>query len=381
MNKKLVFGSVGVVVLASAVYVGGVYYTGVKINEYLGSLENNTSVQKQINKYIPESKLSSVTDSDSMFTEQGRFVFSIEDEKYEIPYTIKKGFGSAKTVIDTKNLNNFVENNGNISFVPGSVKSSLEFDSSIFSSNITGQGYLKADYKDTSKGNLDSSVKIDISNNEKVLTHVNVKNLQDDRTFSVSELEIVNHIQGISEIKDVGDSSLTLKGFKTNNYKIDNLRLASKAVNKNAQGDFDLNVTLVGDALFEYLNDFDIDFTISKMNTRVLEGLSNEESFDANYKKFLSSLTDLTVNKLNGRVGKIVAFFTGVPNIDKFNLKSQGKFSWNPEQGIDSLKGTLTVKSDSNKNAEQFFVEKDGSFESVLKIENNRLSVNGNPLL
>ena len=36
--------SAGAVVLASAVYVGGVYFTGVKINEYLNGIENNETI-------------------------------------------------------------------------------------------------------------------------------------------------------------------------------------------------------------------------------------------------------------------------------------------------------------------------------------------------
>ena len=85
---------------------------------------------------------------------------------------------------------------------------------------------------------------------------------------------------------------------------------------------------------------------------------------------------------MNGKVGKIVAFFTGIQNVDQFNLTSSGKFEWNLEEGMDSLKGMLTVKSDSNKNAEQFFVEgEDGSYESAISIENGRLMVNGKPFM
>ena len=93
-------------------------------------------------------------------------------------------------------------------------------------------------------------------------------------------------------------------------------------------------------------------------------------------------MNPLSVNRrFRSRVGKIVAFFTGIQNVDQFNLTSGGKFTWNFEEGMDSLKGNLTVKSDSNKNAEQFFVEKNGAFESELAIENGRLTVNGKPFL
>ena len=143
-----------------------------------------------------------------------------------------------------------------------------------------------------------------------------------------------------------------------------------------------MNITLSGDDLFGYLQNYDIDFTLSKFNTDVLEKASQNAAVDdGSYQEVLKSLNSLTVNKLNGRVGKIVAFFTGIQNVDQFNLTSGGKFTWNLEEGMDSLKGNLTVKSDSNKNAEQFFVEKNGAFESELAIENGRLTVNGKPFL
>jgi len=79
MAKKSVMFSAGAVVLASAVYVGGVYYTGVKINEYLNGIENNETITKQINQYLPGAKVSCKVDDDSLFSEKGNFTISFED--------------------------------------------------------------------------------------------------------------------------------------------------------------------------------------------------------------------------------------------------------------------------------------------------------------
>ena len=189
-------------------------------------------------------------------------------------------------------------------------------------------------------------------------------------------------MQGITDIKSFGNSSLIIKGFEAMPYKFDNLKLTSKAVNQTKEGDFDMNVTLSGDDLFGYLMNYDIDLTVSKFNTDVIEQLSQSADTDKSYQELFKSVNSLAINKLNGKVGKIVAFFTGIQNVDQFNLTSSGKFEWNIEEGMDSLKGMLTVKSDSNKNAEQFFVEgEDGSYESALSIENGRLMVNGKPFM
>jgi hypothetical protein len=382
MANKLVLFSAGAVVLASAVYVGGVYYTGVKINEYLNGIENNETISKQINYYLPGSKVTCKVDADSFFEEQGNFFLSYEDEKVKIPFTISKGFGSAKTKIGTEEFVAFVEKNDAIKFAPNTVKADLEFDSSVFSSKIKGHGSLKADYLDNSKGKLDSVLNVDVTSDEDVITNLNIKNLQDGKSFSVKEIEMTGNMQGITDIKNIGNSSVIVKGFEAMPYKFDNLKLTSKAVNQTKDGDFDMNITLSGDDLFGYLMNYDIDFTLSKFNTNVLEKVSQNAAIDdSSYQEILKSINSLTVNKLNGKVGKIVAFFTGIQNVDQFNLTSGGKFTWNLEEGMESLKGKLTVKSDSNKNAEQFFVEKDGSFESELAIENGRLTVNGKPFL
>ncbi len=382
MANKLVLFSAGAVVLASAVYLGGVYYTGVKVNEYLNGIENNQTISKQLNYYLPGSNVSCKVDADSFFAEQGNFILTFEDETVKIPFTIKKGFGSAKTVIGTDDFVSFVEKNDVIKFAPNTVKANLEFDSSVFSSKIQGHGSLKADYQDNSKGKLDSVLDIDLTSDEDVITHLNIKNLQDDKSFSVKEIEMSGNMQGLTDLKSIGNSSVIVNGFEARPYKFDNLKLTSKAINQTKEGDFDMNITLSGDDLFGYLMNYDIDFTLSKFNTNVLEKVSQNVATDENaYQELLKSLNSLTVNKLNGRVGKIVAFFTGVQNVDQFNLTSSGKFTWNMEEGMDSLKGSLTVKSDSNKNAEQFFVEKNGAFESELSIENGRLTVNGKPFL
>jgi hypothetical protein len=382
MANKLVLFSAGAVVIAAAVYAGGVYYTGVKVNEYLSGIENNETISKQLSYYLPGSNLSCKVDKDSFFTEQGSFILSVEDESVKIPFTINKGFGSAKTIIGTDEFVSLVEKNDAIKFAPNTVKADLEFDSSVFSSKIKGHGRLQADYQDNSKGKLDSVLDVDLTSDENVISHLNIRNLQDGKSFSVKEIDMSGNMQGITDLKSIGNSSVVIKGFEAMPYKFDNLKLTSQAVNQTKEGDFDMNITLSGDDLFGYLQNYDIDFTLSKFNTDVLEKASQNAAVDdGSYQDVLKSLNSLTVNKLNGRVGKIVAFFTGIQNVDQFNLTSGGKFTWNLEEGMDSLKGNLTVKSDSNKNAEQFFVEKNGAFESELAIENGRLTVNGKPFL
>jgi hypothetical protein len=382
MAKKSVLFGAGAVVLASAVYVGGVYYTGVKINEYLNGIENNETITKQINQYLPGAKVSCKVDDDSFFSEKGNFTIAFEDETLNIPFTINKGFGSANTVIDTAKFEEMIAKNDSIKFAPNTVKADLEFDSSVFSSKIKAHGALKADYLDNTKGALDSALNIDINSDEDVVSHLNIKNLQDGKSFSVKEIEMSGNMQGITDIKSFGNSSLIIKGFEAMPYKFDNLKLTSKAVNQTKEGDFDMNVTLSGDDLFGYLMNYDIDLTVSKFNTDVIEQLSQSADTDKSYQELFKSVNSLAINKLNGKVGKIVAFFTGIQNVDQFNLTSSGKFEWNLEEGMDSLKGMLTVKSDSNKNAEQFFVEgEDGSYESALSIENGRLMVNGKPFM
>ncbi len=382
MANKLVLFSAGAVVIAAAVYAGGVYYTGVKVNEYLSGIENNETISKQLSYYLPGSNLSCKVDKDSFFTEQGSFILSVEDESVKIPFTINKGFGSAKTIIGTDEFVSLVEKNDAIKFAPNTVNADLEFDSSVFSSKIKGHGRLQADYQDNSKGKLDSVLDVDLTSDENVISHLNIRNLQDGKSFSVKEIDMSGNMQGITDLKSIGNSSVVIKGFEAMPYKFDNLKLTSQAVNQTKEGDFDMNITLSGDDLFGYLQNYDIDLTLSKFNTDVLEKASQNAAVDdGSYHEVLKSLNSLTVNKLNGRVGKIVAFFTGIQNVDQFNLTSGGKFTWNLEEGMDSLKGNLTVKSDSNKNAEQFFVEKNGAFESELAIENGRLTVNGKPFL
>lgn len=382
MANKLVLFSAGAVVIAAAVYAGGVYYTGVKVNEYLSGIENNETISKQLSYYLPGSNLSCKVDKDSFFTEQGSFILSVEDESVKIPFTINKGFGSAKTIIGTDEFVSLVEKNDAIKFAPNTVKADLEFDSSVFSSKIKGHGRLQAYYQDNSKGKLDSVLDVDLTSDENVISHLNIRNLQDGKSFSVKEIDMSGNMQGITDLKSIGNSSVVIKGFEAMPYKFDNLKLTSQAVNQTKEGDFDMNITLSGDDLFGYLQNYDIDLTLSKFNTDVLEKASQNAAVDdGSYHEVLKSLNSLTVNKLNGRVGKIVAFFTGIQNVDQFNLTSGGKFTWNLEEGMDSLKGNLTVKSDSNKNAEQFFVEKNGAFESELAIENGRLTVNGKPFL
>ena len=382
MANKLVLFSAGAVVIAAAVYAGGVYYTGVKVNEYLSGIENNETISKQLSYYLPGSNLSCKVDKDSFFTEKGSFILSVEDESVKIPFTINKGFGSAKTIIGTDEFVSLVEKNDAIKFAPNTVKADLEFDSSVFSSKIKGHGRLQADYQDNSKGKLDSVLDVDLTSDENVISHLNIRNLQDGKSFSVKEIDMSGNMQGITDLKSIGNSSVVIKGFEAMPYKFDNLKLTSQAVNQTKEGDFDMNITLSGDDLFGYLQNYDIDFTLSKFNTDVLEKASQNAAVDdGSYQEVLKSLNSLTVNKLNGRVGKIVAFFTGIQNVDQFNLTSGGNFTWNLEEGMDSLKGNLTVKSDSNKNAEQFFVEKNGAFESELAIENGRLTVNGKPFL
>ena len=84
MANKLVLFSAGAVVIAAAVYAGGVYYTGVKVNEYLSGIENNETISKQLSYYLPGSNLSCKVDKDSFFTEQGSFILSVEDESVKI---------------------------------------------------------------------------------------------------------------------------------------------------------------------------------------------------------------------------------------------------------------------------------------------------------
>lgn len=377
MIKKIVLGVALVAAGASSIYCGGVFYTGVKLNDFLENSDKLIAQNHQIQNLIPGASLTYVPETKGFFSEKGKFVFEGRGDKTEFDVDFEKSFLKATANFDTQKLKEFVKEIPILKFDNETINIETNLVVNALSADADFNCNFDAKYKNVTDKMYSSKFNVNIDKDENIKTLLAVNNFISD-SASIDSLNFTSKMQGLTEIKEPGEIALSVKGISANSYVSKTVEFKAKSINLQKNGDFDLNITAKGDSILDYLFDYDIDMTVSKFNKNILSEYQNSKEQNPDLaKQVIASVNALKIDKLNGRLSQIVGFFTGISNIDKMNITSTGGFIWDPKQGVDSVKGSLTLTSDIQDSSHKFFIPKDGKFVSVISMQNNHLYVNG----
>ncbi len=382
MANKLIIGGISAIVLVGAIYVGGVYFTGVKVSEHLQDLDNNVQKNAQIQAALPGLKVTYQEENSSLFSKTGKVHLSLPDDDGSVnealvPLFINNGFLNTKISLDADKFDLDLNVDELLPLDKNSQKLNAYVEGSLISSKVKCVADVSAAYTDKNYGALTLNFEADIDGDENIEFNSNLKNIK-SHDGNLEQAELTSKMKGFENIVDLGESRIVLKGLNAGIYNFKSMEFTSKAVNKQKDGKFDLNMSLKGDSLMGYLYDYDVEVTLASLN---INDFNQDSKREEDLAKLISNLHHLEVHKLNCRPAQIVGFYTGIAEIEKLKLTSSGAFDWDVKSGFDSLKGQLVINADSNKNMERFFVEKNGKFESVIKVENNRFFVNDVPFM
>ncbi len=377
MIKKIVLGVAIAAAGATSLYCGGVFYTGVKLNEFLENSDKLIAQKHQVQNLVPGASLTYEPKSKGFFSENGTFIFDARGEKSEIDVEFEKSFLKTKANFDTQKLKDLIKEIPGLNFDNESVNVNANLVVSALSADADFNCDLDAKYKNVKDKNYSSKFNVNIDKDENINTSFAITNFISD-TASIDSLNFTSKMQGLSEIKEPGEIALSIKGISANSYVSKSVDFKAKSINLQKNGDFDLNITAKGDSILDYLFDYNIDLTVSKFNKNILSEYQKAKGQNADLaKQVISSVNAMKIDKLDGRLSQIVGFFTGISNIDKMNITSTGGFIWDSKLGPNSIKGSLTLKSDVQDSAHKFFMPKDGKFVSVISVQNNQFYVNG----
>lgn len=382
MKNKFIIAGISAVLLVGGVYVGGVYYTGVVVHKHCAEIGGSIAKKPQLQSVVPGLSLEYSRLNNSLFSESGKIVISFPSEdgktqNIEIPININNGFFNSTISLNPDNFNLDVDLD-NFELDKNSQKLNMLFNISVLSKTLDIAGDFTANYENSSFGVFTAKLNSKIDSNENINTELKFLNLKNSEG-SLDSLDITTRMQGLNEIKDVGDSKIVVEGFNAGLNSFKTMTFTSKAVNKDKNGKFDLNLTLSGDNLAGYAYDYNIDVVLSSLNVNDFNHYYAKDMKNAT--SLVSNLKHLDINKLDCRLAPIIGAFVGIPELDKVKLSSYGKFDWDVKLGLDSVSGSLTVNADTNKNLERFMVEKDGKYQAVIKLEKNRLFVNDMPYM
>ncbi len=382
MKNKLIVGGISAVILLGAVYVGGVYYTGIKVTEQLEKVDSMVASNSQVQSAVPGLKLEYKEQNSSLFSKSGVMALSYPDEdgktqSFEIPVFINNGFASSTITLNSKNFNLDLDIEA-LKLDKNSQQFDVKVTASRFSDNVHIDGNFTSKYENAEFGTLSAKLLSDITTDEHIHTNLLLSNLKNTEG-SLDTLKVESRMQGFSRITDIGESRIEIEGLNAGLNSFKNMIFTANSANKDKNGNFDLNMTLKGDNLAGYAYDYDIDVTLSSLNVNDFN--SYYEKGEKSAVNLFKNLNHLDIRKLDCRLSPVLGAFIGLPDLDKVKLNSSGKFDWDVKLGFDSVVGTLTVGADTNKNLERFFVEKDGKYQAVLKLENSRLFINDMPYM
>ncbi len=367
----------GIITATVAVYVGGVYATGRVIDDYLEKIDENVAASAQIQKLMPGLSMKYELTENRFFSQSGVVTCSYKDNEIKVPVKISKGFLKAGTKFDTREVNELIGKDVLLRLDPKSIDARASFNIAFMATSYNFLFSLNGNYLvDPAK-----TVKFDFSvmadDGENIVTDAKFRNLILPGMVIADEIDLASSFKGFDKIKDFSQASVRVKNIRSNRFVKDDFEIATTAVNKDKDGNFDLNITARGDEIVGYLKNYDLDMTLSRLNIDKLNAVSAQNATEKDRDALLSGLNSAEITRFNTRAGQIVGFFTGIMDIEKMEFKSQGHFDWKYEDGFDSAKGKLVITTDSNQGAERIFVEHDGKYEAQISLENNKFFLNG----
>ena len=358
MNKKIIASVCGAAVLATAVYFGGVYVTGIRINEALNSIEKSIHDEEDLKNAISDLNAKYTRVSEGFFSNEGRIDFELGKLKSSVP--------DAKLKVSED-----------------SIKGNVEIYYNALSRNLDVESQIKADYLNVDNASFSLNSYLNLNSSEDLEIKVNATDVYD------AQGNYVKNVDGRALLEKKHDTyvftygKLALDDIMLSRVGAKHFEYESAAQNVTADGDFDISLKLKGDNLVDVIYDYDISLLLSKFNFKdVVEYYKkSKESTRVDTEEFLSKFSLLNIEKLNLRVSSLYGSFIGTRDLGKHNLRGTGSFTFDIRQMPESIKGELKFESDSNTGAESILKEADGKYQAVFSVENGKLKLNGERFL
>ena len=383
MNKKIIASVCGAAVLATAVYFGGVYVTGIRINEALNSIEKSIHDEEDLKNAISDLNAKYTRVSEGFFSNEGRIDFELGKLKSSVPLTISKGFLNAEASADLSDALKILSHDAKLKVSEDSIKGNVEIYYNALSRNLDVESQIKADYLNVDNSSFSLNSYLNLNSSEDLEIKVNATDVYD------AQGNYVKNVDGRALLEKKHDTyvftygKLALDDIMLSRVGAKHFEYESAAQNVTADGDFDISLKLKGDNLVDVIYDYDISLLLSKFNFKdVVEYYKkSKESTRVDTEEFLSKFSLLNIEKLNLRVSSLYGSFIGTRDLGKHNLRGTGSFTFDIRQMPESIKGELKFESDSNTGAESILKEADGKYQAVFSVENGKLKLNGERFL
>ncbi|MGN0903114.1 MAG: hypothetical protein ACI4M9_07500 [Succinivibrio sp.] len=383
MKKKLISALIAGGVAVT--YLGGVYFSGLKINEYLlKTSDYSRRLASELFVNPDELSVRYLKKDSGFFVSHAAFEISFRGERKVLPIVIHNGFFSSKINIDTQAIKQTVikANIGNFD------KDSVNTEALVDVSMIFGECKLKlhtdAKYLDEKKEPFSFDTVFNFSSDNRVKTELNLQNYYSMTSGYIGKLSYESLARGFLKFEGfdylklkVNDLSFGLVKTGNFNLELDSLKTADEKI-------FDLNVKTSGDNLCDVIKDFDIDLTASSFDIdKVAKAYTQMASSGTDYRSaFLEDLKNISITKLNLTPGRLASQYLGDNVLSELKLMGTGEFAFADNKLIPSVTGSLDVTADDCQKALEtsFFVKDDSSCHLKIEVNDHRVLINGQDL-
>lgn len=195
----------------------------------------------------------------------------------------------------------------------------------------------------------------------------------------VGSLKFTSNFKPESDFVIFDTTELNAREFKADNFYIGSLDFMMASENVDDSGSFDLNIKANGESLLDYINNYNIDLTVGRLNVHALEESRGDKQ------KLLEALLNasyLKINHLDGNPGEVLGSYFGIKDLDKLNLTSEGQFDFIGVYIFKKIRGNLVIKTDKKPDDNgMLFVEKNGEYVCELTVKDTKIFINGNRFL
>lgn len=380
MNTKTLAGALTAGVLVfGGIYAGGVALTGLKVDDLLSDLDSTVHSSSYTQSLFENDNVIFVKHDSSFFKETGVVLIEGDARTLRLPVEIEKGFLNASVSIDGNAFKEAFLSKSNMPLDKDSASFEIRGSYSALrrKANVSFRGH--SDYVGNSfrPFDIDFTSTIEDSGAGDFKVYITNCHFYDD--VHVGSLKFTSNFKPESDFVIFDTTELNAREFKADNFYIGSLDFMMASENVDDSGSFDLNIKANGESLLDYINNYNIDLTVGRLNVHALEESRGDKQ------KLLEALLNasyLKINHLDGNPGEVLGSYFGIKDPDKLNLTSEGQFDFIGVYIFKKIRGNLVIKADKKPDDNgMLFVEKNGEYVCELTVKDTKIFINGNRFL
>ncbi len=363
------------VCLLIVLYFAVVYILGYVVQDRLEHAQEYVSAASD--PVIRQTRISYVATSSGLFTRDGILVVEHPlTGQSRIPTVIKSGFINLNVAMDASSLLNSLK--GKLDYIPsilknGAITGSLVADVNVLAFKATADVSVHAPYANAKNPDLDIKLSAVLDSSKKPAAYLTVANYLNPKLLSVKDFSYKGYIEGVPEITSIGEGTATARSLKVKRENFETLNVDYKTHSYDDKKNFEVDFTVKGNGVLEYLKTFDIKGSAASLNLmKILDyekfRSKERQSFDS---VVLADLKKVTLSKADFSLSDKFARRLLSKGSAALNFRSNGEFTLSYPDIEHTLSGVLHLKTNALEGLAYLMkANSSGEFETDLVIRN-----------